>query len=242
VKRWKRSFEERQDIWVRWRSSGKWLRSVVQRILPTISAVPGNLASLRSFGLQVIRRWMPARYGDAARQSRMTWPRLVAIAAALGFPNLASFILSQFALRRQTSRGKKPQCSNPARADPCRGARRASAQLASLPRPFRQSSRSYEEEDRGSNHQYHPGMMTEDLLYGYAVGVFSLSPDSRNVWWKTWHSECWQPQSRQISDHIGFRKLPFESAGKNYSSRVLGLGVRGGRADSWELVALMGAK
>jgi len=43
-------------------------------------AVPGNLASLRSFRLQVIRRWMRA-LRRRSQKSRMTWPRLVAIAA-----------------------------------------------------------------------------------------------------------------------------------------------------------------
>jgi RNA-directed DNA polymerase len=36
---------------------GKWLRSVVQGYF-NYHAVPGNLASLRSFRSQVIRRWM----------------------------------------------------------------------------------------------------------------------------------------------------------------------------------------
>ena len=38
---------------------GKWLRSVVQGYF-NYHAVPGNLASLRSFRIQVIRRWMRA--------------------------------------------------------------------------------------------------------------------------------------------------------------------------------------
>jgi hypothetical protein len=42
-------------------------------------ADPGNLASLRSFRLQVIRRWMRA-LRRRSQKSRMTWPRLVAIA------------------------------------------------------------------------------------------------------------------------------------------------------------------
>ncbi len=58
---------------------GKWLRSVVQGYF-NYHAVPGNLASLRSFRLQVIRRWMRA-LRRRSQKSRMTWPRLVAIAA-----------------------------------------------------------------------------------------------------------------------------------------------------------------
>ena len=57
---------------------GKWLRSVVQGYF-NYHAVPGNLASLRSFRLQVIRRWMRA-LRRRSQKSRMTWPRLVAIA------------------------------------------------------------------------------------------------------------------------------------------------------------------
>jgi len=54
------------------------LRSVVQGYF-NYHAVPGNLASLRSFRLQVIRRWMRA-LRRRSQKSRMTWPRLVAIA------------------------------------------------------------------------------------------------------------------------------------------------------------------
>jgi hypothetical protein len=57
---------------------GKWLRSVVQGYF-NYHAVPGNLASLRSFRLQVIRRLMCA-LRRRSQKSRMTWPRLVAIA------------------------------------------------------------------------------------------------------------------------------------------------------------------
>jgi hypothetical protein len=42
-------------------------------------AVPGNLASLRSFRLQVIRRWMRALRRRSLKH-RITWPRLVALA------------------------------------------------------------------------------------------------------------------------------------------------------------------
>ena len=54
------------------------LRSVVQGYF-NYHAVPGNLASLRSFRLQVIRRWMRA-LRHRSQKSRMTRPRLVAIA------------------------------------------------------------------------------------------------------------------------------------------------------------------
>jgi RNA-directed DNA polymerase len=57
---------------------GKWLRSVVQGYF-NYHAVPGNLASLRSFRLQVIRRWLRALQ-RRSQKDRMTWPRLVAIA------------------------------------------------------------------------------------------------------------------------------------------------------------------
>jgi hypothetical protein len=57
---------------------GKWLRSVVQGYF-NYHAVPGNLASLRSFRLQVIRRWLRA-LRRRGQKDRMTWPRLVAIA------------------------------------------------------------------------------------------------------------------------------------------------------------------
>jgi len=57
---------------------GKWLRSVVQGYF-NYHAVPGNLASLRSFRIQVIRRWMRA-LRRRSQKSRITWPRLVALA------------------------------------------------------------------------------------------------------------------------------------------------------------------
>src|ERR1700756_3905383 len=57
---------------------GKWLRSVVQGYF-NYHAVPGNMASLRSFRLQVIRRWMRA-LRRRSQKHRITWPRLVALA------------------------------------------------------------------------------------------------------------------------------------------------------------------
>ena len=57
---------------------GKWLRSIVQGYF-NYHAVPGNLVSLRSFRLQVIRRWFRALRRRSQR-SRMTWPRIEALA------------------------------------------------------------------------------------------------------------------------------------------------------------------
>jgi len=57
---------------------GRWLRSVVQGHF-NYHAVPGNLASLRSFRKQVIRRWMRA-LRRRGQKHRLTWPRLVALA------------------------------------------------------------------------------------------------------------------------------------------------------------------
>ena len=68
---------------------GKWLRSVVQGYF-NYHAVPGNLASLRSFRSQVIRRWMRA----LRRRGKNTGS--LGLASSLlrtaGFPNLPSFI------------------------------------------------------------------------------------------------------------------------------------------------------
>jgi hypothetical protein len=63
---------------------GKWLKSVVQGYF-NYHAVPGNLASLRSFRLQVIRRWMGA-LRRRSQKSRMTWPRLVTHAPLVPAP------------------------------------------------------------------------------------------------------------------------------------------------------------
>ena len=51
-------------------------------------AVPGNLVSLRSFRLQVIRRWFRALRRRSQR-SRMTWARIEALANRwLSFPKI----------------------------------------------------------------------------------------------------------------------------------------------------------
>jgi len=66
---------------------GKWLRSVVQGYF-NYHAVPGNLVSLRSFRLQVIRRWFRALKRRSQR-SRMTWARIEALANRwLPFPKI----------------------------------------------------------------------------------------------------------------------------------------------------------
>src|SRR5271166_6337074 len=57
---------------------GKWLRSVVQGYF-NYHAVPGNLASLRSFRQEVSKRWLRA-LRRRGQNHPMTWPRLVAIA------------------------------------------------------------------------------------------------------------------------------------------------------------------
>ena len=44
-----------------------------------LACVPGNLASLRSFRLQVIRRWLRA-LRRRSQKDRMTWPRLLTLA------------------------------------------------------------------------------------------------------------------------------------------------------------------
>jgi RNA-directed DNA polymerase len=53
---------------------GKWLRSVVQGYF-NYHAVPGNIVSLRSFRLEVSKRWMRA-LRCRSQKSRITWKRL----------------------------------------------------------------------------------------------------------------------------------------------------------------------
>jgi len=53
---------------------GKWLRSVVQGYF-NYHAVPGNIVSLRSFRLEVSKRWLRVLY-CRSQKSRMTWKRL----------------------------------------------------------------------------------------------------------------------------------------------------------------------
>jgi len=53
---------------------GKWLRSVVQGYF-NYHAVPGNLASLQSFRLEVSKRWLRVLF-RRSQKSRVTWKRL----------------------------------------------------------------------------------------------------------------------------------------------------------------------
>src|SRR5882762_6549414 len=59
---------------------------------------------------------------------------------------------------------------------------------------------------------------------GIAWECFPLA-GFRNIWWKTWHSECWQP-----AIHIGFSETSFASAGRTIPAGVTP-GVRGGSAE-----------
>jgi len=58
---------------------GKWLRSVVQGYF-NYHAVPGNLASLRSFRLEVSKRWLRV-IQRRSQKSRITWQHVVGFAA-----------------------------------------------------------------------------------------------------------------------------------------------------------------
>jgi len=53
---------------------GKWLRSVIQGYF-NYHAVPGNIVSLRSFRLEVSKRWLRVLH-CRSQKSRMTWKRL----------------------------------------------------------------------------------------------------------------------------------------------------------------------
>ena len=57
---------------------GKWLRSVVQGYF-NYHAVPGNLASLQSFRLEVCKRWLRVLF-RRSQKSRMTWGRIASFA------------------------------------------------------------------------------------------------------------------------------------------------------------------
>jgi RNA-directed DNA polymerase len=58
---------------------GKWLRSVVQGYF-NYYAVPGNVASLRSFRLEVSKRWLRV-IQRRSQKSRITWQHVVGFAA-----------------------------------------------------------------------------------------------------------------------------------------------------------------
>src|SRR5215472_10541340 len=56
---------------------GKWLRRVVQGYF-NYHAVPGNLASLQSFRLEVSKRWLRVLF-RRSQKSRMNWKRMAAL-------------------------------------------------------------------------------------------------------------------------------------------------------------------
>jgi len=70
--------ELKEELRQRWHESvaelGRWLRSVVQGYF-NYHAVPGNIASLRSFRLEVTRRWLRA-LRRRGQKHPMTWDRL----------------------------------------------------------------------------------------------------------------------------------------------------------------------
>jgi group II intron reverse transcriptase/maturase len=74
--------ELKEEFRHRWHESvadlGRWLRSVVQGYF-NYHAVPGNIASLRSFRLEVARRWLRA-LRRRGQKHPMTWERLQPIA------------------------------------------------------------------------------------------------------------------------------------------------------------------
>ncbi len=70
--------ELKEELRHRWHESvaelGRWLRSVVRGYF-NYHAVPGNIASLRSFRLEVTRRWLRA-LRRRGQKHPMTWDRL----------------------------------------------------------------------------------------------------------------------------------------------------------------------
>ena len=70
--------ELKEELRQRWHESvaelGRWLKSVVQGYFND-HAVPGNIASLRSFRLEVTRRWLRA-LRRRGQKHPMTWDRL----------------------------------------------------------------------------------------------------------------------------------------------------------------------
>jgi len=75
--------ELKEELRQRWHESvaelGRWLRSVVQGYF-NYHAVPGNIASLKSFRLEVTRRWLRA-LRRRGQKHPMTWDRLQPVAA-----------------------------------------------------------------------------------------------------------------------------------------------------------------
>ncbi len=74
--------ELKEELRRRWHQSvaelGRWLRSAVQGYF-NYHAVPGNIASLRSFRLEVVRRWLRA-LRRRGQKHPMTWDRLTPVA------------------------------------------------------------------------------------------------------------------------------------------------------------------
>ena len=83
--------ELKEELRKRWHQPveelGRWLRSVVQGYF-NYHAVPGNLASLKSFRLEVSKRWLRA-LRRRSQKSRMSWAKLAALVACwLPFPKI----------------------------------------------------------------------------------------------------------------------------------------------------------
>jgi hypothetical protein len=91
---------------------GKWLRSVVQGYF-NYHAVPGNLASLQSFRLEVSKRWLRVLF-RRSQKSRVTWKRL-AVFVEQWLPTAK--ILHPYPTLRFAA------CGKAARADPSGGRR-----------------------------------------------------------------------------------------------------------------------
>jgi len=83
--------ELKEELRKRWHQPveelGRWLRSVVQGYF-NYHAVPGNLASLKSFRLEVSKRWLRA-LRRRSQKSRMSWAKLAALVECwLPFPKI----------------------------------------------------------------------------------------------------------------------------------------------------------
>jgi RNA-directed DNA polymerase len=83
--------ELKEELRKRWHQPveelGRWLRSVVQGYF-NYHAVPGNLASLKSFRLEVSKRWLRA-LRRRSQKSRMSWAKLTALVECwLPFPKI----------------------------------------------------------------------------------------------------------------------------------------------------------
>jgi RNA-directed DNA polymerase len=83
--------ELKEELRKRWHQPvdelGRWLRSVIQGYF-NYHAVPGNLASLKSFRLEVSKRWLRA-LRRRSQKSRMSWAKLAALVECwLPFPKI----------------------------------------------------------------------------------------------------------------------------------------------------------